>query len=108
MPAIIKITEPNDDGEGYKHYCNNAAYHDSTIGLDLNDCPTCEKIMTRYYVKYLESLLDKNILTMKNMLTFLQDPDTLYKCYIHFVQILLMVGWFSSLKVTELKKASQQ
>ena len=84
MPAIIKITEPNDDWKGYKHYCNNAAYHDPDYAIgracaagearDPDDCPTCEKIMTRYYVKYLESLLDKEYPNHEKYVNFSAGP----------------------------------
>jgi len=64
MPAIIKITEPDEDWEGWNFSCHNYEYHSLLFDED-DDCPTCEKIMNKYYVKYIETLLENENLSEK-------------------------------------------
>ena len=75
MPAIIKITEPNDDWDRWSHTCNNAAYHSLLFDNDPEDCPTCQKILNKYYVKYLESLLNEKYPNHEKYVSFTVGPE---------------------------------
>ena len=75
MHVIIKLTEPNDDWEGLSHTCNNAAYHSLLFNNYPDNCPTCEKILNRYYVKYLESLLTEKYPNHEKYVSFTVGPE---------------------------------
>ncbi len=75
MPAVIKITMPDDDWEGWSHTCNNATYHSHLFDNDPEDCPTCEKILKKYYVKYLKSLLDREYPNHEKYVSFIVGPE---------------------------------